>query len=321
MSTKFTAPVGADSKKLDVDKIGAGMQLCTFYGLVDVGTQETNYGAKRQVYLCFEFPQEMRVFWEGDDPKPSAIFTKETLSMHEKANLRRTFIEPMSDKSFTDTEAANFDMSTLLGKHFVGTIRHTPDGKYANMVSVSPLDEKNKNMFGLQSLSVPQINDTMFYHLSMGFDCENFANLPKFLREQIMNSEEGRAHAAKGGTFAEPSQKSTPSKPSNPVGKKVIMNPDSQYTYEQLKQGGWTDEQIVENNYGKWSTPVEAPKPLPPTPSVPSPGSPVAPPAAPPAAPAKPKLVMKDPNAKIEDWLAGGWTEETLVEHGHAYFQ
>ncbi len=320
--TKFTAPTGGESKKLEVEKIPSGMQLCTFYGLADLGTQETHFGQKRLCALHFEFPQQMRVFWEGDDPKPSAIYREITLSMHEKSALRSKFVEPMLGRKLTDEEAAVFDISTLLGKQFVATMADSPCGKYANIVSLSPLTEQNMLMFGLNSLNVPQINKTYFFHITMGFDSENFKNLPNFIREKLKASPEGQTFLLTGGVFNEPDEKEF--KGNN--NRKVVILPNSKYTYEQYKQAGWTDEQIVEQGFGKWeniSITTLPKKELPPLPGdsplkqnsvekqVPSPLPPVV---------EKRKVKMINPQHNIEDWLKEGWTEETLVSEGYAQY-
>ncbi|AUR83588.1 protein of unknown function DUF2815 [Vibrio phage 1.072.O._10N.286.48.A12] len=46
-----------------------------------------------------------------------------------------------------------------------------------------------------------------------------------------------------------PPKKLPPKKPSGP---KVTMNSDSDYTYEELKAEGWTDEDIVNNGFGEF---------------------------------------------------------------------
>ncbi|CAH9015853.1 putative nucleic acid-binding, OB-fold protein [Vibrio phage 393E50-1] len=46
-----------------------------------------------------------------------------------------------------------------------------------------------------------------------------------------------------------PPKKLPPKKPSGP---KVVMNADSDYTYEELQAEGWTDEDIVNNGFGEF---------------------------------------------------------------------
>lgn len=311
----FTAPVG-DSKRIDnVELISSGMQLCTLYSLVDVGTQDAgNYGPKHRVRLAFEFPQHMRVFYEGDPPKPSAIFISETLSMGNGSNLREKWVEPMIGRKLTDDQAKVFDISSLLGKHFVATIAHSPDGKWANIMAITALDANNCKLFGLTEPRVQQINPTIFYHLTQGFDTDAFANLPKKLRDIIIGSEEGRKHKASGGIFKEPADNGGYS-PAPPSGGSGLVWLSNQFTYEQLKNGGWSDDQMIAQGYAKRAEAVPPPTPVQSAPTPPPPGGA-------PTPPAEKKLVFTDPNAQpLEVWLQSGWTVEKIVAEGHATFQ
>ena len=88
MSNGFNAPEGASNKK-DVALVPAGMHLCVLYTICDLGTQETNFGEKPQIKLIYEFPKEMRVFYEGEEPRPSVISITDSFFMSAKANLRK----------------------------------------------------------------------------------------------------------------------------------------------------------------------------------------------------------------------------------------
>lgn len=337
----FTAPVEGGSTRIEnVELIPTGMQLCTFYGLADLGTQDSQkFGPKHKCQLAFEFPQELRQFYEGDEMKPCAIFTDETLSMAPKSNLRKNFIENMEGHKLTDDEAKNFRIDELIGKHYVATISHSPDGKYANISSITQLTDKNRLMFGLNESKVPQINESFFFHLSQGFTSESFKNLPKFVREKIKKSAEGLAHARNGGSFLEPDP-SDYKKNSN-AGKKIIMLPNADYTYKQYKDADWTDQMLIDNGVAKWDEPVQAPSPQAgpeapsPQPSAPkspqpqqpqegnAPQQPSAPAPAPesvPSQPAEKKFVIKN-GSDLQAWLNKGWTKELMIKNNHAHYE
>ena len=323
MSTPFIVGTGGDSKKIDAEKIPTGMRLCTFHSIVDVGTQEGGqYGPKHRVYLGFEFPQELRVFWEGDEAKPCNIWTMQTMSMHEKSSLRKSYIEPMIGKKLSDTEANAFDMSTLMGKQYIATIAHSADGKYANIVSLTPLTEQGKSMFGITG-PIDQYNNESFFHLSMGFQSDNYKSVPKFLRDKIQLSSEGVSFTTAGGTFpvidntyAPPAVTGMPSV--LPSLKKLVMLESSTHTELQLITAGWTQQQIVDNGYGKWQEATAPPKPVGATPP-PLPPVPPTPPVV--SAPSsEPVFTMNDPDAIEADYITLGWTRETLVQSGHASF-
>ncbi len=329
----FTAPLGGDSKRIDnVELIHIGFQLCTFYGLCDIGTQDSGqFGPRHKVNLAFEFPKHYRVFYEGDDAKPACVFQFETLSMNKDSNLRGKFVEPMIGRKLTDAEAEVFDISSLLGKQYIATIVHSPDGKWANIQSIIALNEQNKAMFQLPTPTIEQINPTYFFHLSQGFESKNFENLPKFLREKhLMTSQEGIAHRAKGGIFAEPP------KTNGNVQQGGIEMIDKTITYEAYKASGWTDELLIEKGIAKRivasapPAPVIATAPAPPITSVVQPivqataQSTIVPVVltVPASVPGITKLVFKDANAQpLAVWLKDGWTEAQIVEQGYATFQ
>ena len=271
----FTAPVTGNDEKRRLDNIELippGFQLCTLYAMTELGIVEGgNYGPKHKIQLIFEFPQHYRKFYEDSDAKPAAIFCTETFSMNKKANWRNKFIQPMSGVVLTDETAGRYDISQLLGKSFVATIVHSADGKWANIQSISPLNEQNCLMFGLDNPVVEQINKTIFYTLAQGFDTPEFGQLPKGLREKISQSEQGRAFAKDGGKFAEyvkdnssevPSENAPlpPSAPSAPSKSGLVMI-DKTNTYEQYIKAGWTDEQLIEHGKAKLveNNPVQTP--------------------------------------------------------------
>lgn len=319
---------GSSNKIENVELIPVGMNLCTLYGVSDLGTQSTKFGNKRQIKLAFEFPLERRVFWEGDEAKPSVISTEETMSLAEKANLRKRWIEPMTNIKLGNEQG--FDPTTLIGKNFVATVTHSPDGKWANISSIAPLDERNMKLFDLTTPSYPLVNTSYKFHLDDTFDSEAFASLPKNVRAKLRESTEGEVHLKSGGVFREPvktEQANTGTAPGGmgTNGKKLVMNPGAQYSYDALKGMNWTDDQIVEQGHATWqqATPPPATAQAPSAPSAPS--APVAPSApAAPEVPSQPqhKVKMKDPEQQglIDQWLTSGWTYELLVEHGHADF-
>jgi Fe-S cluster biosynthesis and repair protein YggX len=335
MSTenKMTAPVGGstDYKRLDVEKIPTGFQLCTLYGMALLGTQETDFGPKNRIALMFEFPQQKRVFTEGGELKPSASYMEITYSMNEKAKLR-ILVHGMV-KKMTDDEAKDFDVSSLLGKSYCATISHSADGKYANIDTLMMLNEQTKNLFSLPSIdAVEKVNEQFFFNTPQGYTSDNFKTLPNFIQDKIKASAEGKQHSLSGGTFAQNDSNGSATNSPAPKAKRKLIMIAKDFTYEQYATS-WTDEQLVEAGHAKWEeqTTVAPPMPVagPSAPSAPAPApAPVAPPTpvapAPVPAPISPpvkKLVMNDVNANIEDWYKEGWTDEMIVEQNYGYFQ
>lgn len=312
---------GTNQRIENVELIPTSFQLCTLYGIIQLGTQPSDkYGPADKVRFAFEFQEHYRVFFEGGDPQPASIFVTETLSMHEKANLRKKYVQPMSGRTMTDDEADEFDISSLLGKSFVANISHSPDGKWANIESITPLTEQNKKLFQSEPC---QVNKTQFFTLEQGFDSENFATLSNSVREKIMNSLEGKEHALAGGTFADKiknenstSTSSPQGPPSNNASSSNLIMLDTEYTYEQMIAAGWTDEMLISNGKAKLNEPTPPPTPVT---SAPTPPTPPTPPSvtAPPTAPHVPVLVMTNPDDNAEEWIAAGWTQEQIIEAGH----
>lgn len=328
MSTKMTAPIGGGGNdKLETEILPSGFQLCRLYGIVDVGTHEGGkFGPKHLLGFQFEFPLEKRVFFEGQDPRPVAIYMENNYSMHENARLR-AYIHGMVH-TMSDTEAANFDIGSLLGKWFVANIEHSSCGKYANIKTLSKIDDKNIKMFGLEGDARPvTVNDNYFFYIPQGFNSDNFKSLPEWLRKKLMKSVEGVSHTSSGGTFASTDSNdgnSTPA-PNTNVAKssKRIQMISTDYSYAQYKEN-WTDEQLIAAGHAKYveDSPVAPPKPQgPPTPS----SAPSAPPV-----PSKKTLethqsrlpdgtifTLTDKSWTVESMITAGWTIETLIEAGH----
>lgn len=318
---KMVAPVkgGGDSKKLTVEIIPEGHQLCTLYGMFRIGTHDGGqYKDKDKIALMFEFPQEKRVFYEGDDPKPSTSYLETNFSMHEKATLR-SLVHGMVGK-MTDKEAEEFNIPSLLGKTFVANMEHTVSKKdatvtYSNISSLSKLTDQTRRMFSLApDQVVERINDIAFFDLAMGFESENFKKIPNFIKDKIKESHEGKAHALSGGVFAESDSNDDSSNNSSTPQKRKLIMLVNDYTYEQYSVD-WTDEQLVEKGYAKWDEVSSPPKPQ--SSSTPPP------PMKKPLPPVKKEPVFKlnDPSWDLDDLISQGWTKETLVSEGYASFQ
>jgi len=106
--------------------------------VVDLGTLEVNYGGKSKKQ------HKIRVVWQIDenqeDGKPFIVQQRFTLSLHEKAGLRKV-LESWRGKQFTDDELQGFDVETVIGKPCLVNVVHAKkDGSmYANVTSVMRL--------------------------------------------------------------------------------------------------------------------------------------------------------------------------------------
>lgn len=168
-----------------------GLHVARCVAMVDLGTHEDTgkFGTKRQrkIRLSFELPDELAVFNEEKGEQPYVISREFTFSMHEKAALR-LFLEAWRGKKFTNSEAATFDVGTLLKVPAMLNVMHTSLGQggrvYANVGAASRLPKN--------TVCPPQITPTTIFSLAE-FDQEVFDSLPEWLRTKVSDSDEYKA--------------------------------------------------------------------------------------------------------------------------------
>lgn len=173
----------------DFKRVNPGTYAARCYSMIEIGTISEEYmGEKKRqhkVMLTWELPTELDVFHEEKGEEPYVVSKTYTLSMHEKATLRRD-LESWRGKGFTEKEAEAFDITALLGKPCMLSIIHRP-GKvdpsktYVEIASISNMPK------GL--VCPDQINPTRV----LSFDSWNqeiFDGLSDYLKEKISSSEE-----------------------------------------------------------------------------------------------------------------------------------
>jgi len=130
----------------DYKSLSAGSHIAVCNMVVDLGIQPGSGmypEPKRQVLIRFEAPNERIEYTDRDGKKqegPVVISKTFTASMHEKANLRKQ-LESWRGKKFTDEEAENFDVSSILGATCMLSVVETVKGDkvYANITSIGAL--------------------------------------------------------------------------------------------------------------------------------------------------------------------------------------
>jgi hypothetical protein len=131
----------------DFDPVPEGSHLAVCDMFVDLGIQETNYNGQvkqqHKIYLRWQIPS-LRLKYEKDGVEhegPMAIGSKFTLSLHEKAALRK-ILQSWRGRAFTPDELKKFDVTTVLGAPCLITVTHAPKdggGVYANVGAVAKL--------------------------------------------------------------------------------------------------------------------------------------------------------------------------------------
>ena len=100
----------------DFELIPAGTHIARCVQMVHVGTVlETIKGQDKElnkVRISWELPNETKEFKEGEGEKPYLMAKDYTLSMDERANLRK-MLESWRGKGFTPEEAEAFDITKL----------------------------------------------------------------------------------------------------------------------------------------------------------------------------------------------------------------
>lgn len=130
-----------DKGGTDFTPIPEDLHLAICYGIWDLGSQFTQFSdhPSHQVVIIWEIPGYRGEF-EKDGKKvnlPRVISQKYTLSLHEKANLRKV-LESWRGKKFTEEELKGFDLKKLLGVPCQIQVLHNVKGDktYANVGAI-----------------------------------------------------------------------------------------------------------------------------------------------------------------------------------------
>lgn len=161
----------------------AGSYLARCVRIVDMGTQVTEYQGERKtarkVLVAFEvLDDETR----RDDGQPFVLSKRYTLSLHEKAALRKD-LASWRGRDFTTEELKGFDLKNVLNAPaFISVVEIAKDGKtFSNIASVM------KPPKGMQA---PQASEPLVIWDMAAPDWTAFAGLNKRIVEQIEASPE-----------------------------------------------------------------------------------------------------------------------------------
>jgi len=181
--------IEASSSSSDYKPIDAGAYIARCFSMVQIGTIEQEYMGEtkelNKVRITWELPNEKKVFKEGEPEKVLTVSKEFTLSLHEKANLRK-FLESWRGRGFTDEEAKKFNISKLLGVPCFLSIIHkiSRQGKvYADISSISTLPK---------GMVCPEQVYHNFEFSFTPFDQDKFDSLPDWLKDKIRTSKEYR---------------------------------------------------------------------------------------------------------------------------------
>lgn len=140
-----------------------GNHVATCYQVIDLGFQESNWQGniswKHKVFVNFELSNE-----KMQDGRPFSVGARYTLSLHEKAELRKA-LESWRGRGFTEQELEGFDLFNILDKPAMVNVQHNESNgnTYANISAITPLPKgmdvpKRENELIQYSLDDPDTN-------------------------------------------------------------------------------------------------------------------------------------------------------------------
>lgn len=180
----------AESNGSSFELMAAGAYAARCYSMIYMGTlkEEFNGEVKNQkkVRFSWEFPTEQKIFKPENGMQPYVISKDFTLSMHEKASLRK-FLESWRGQAFTEDQAKSFDVTALLGKPCMLNIIHKPKKNgdmRLDMASVSKLPK---------GMECPTQINTNFVFTVLDFTQTEFDVLPEYIKDKVKTSKEYQA--------------------------------------------------------------------------------------------------------------------------------
>lgn len=162
----------------------AGNYIARCISMVEIGTVEETYlGVKKMLHkvrIGWEFPHELKVFNEEKGEQPIVVSKEYTLSLFEKANLRKE-LESWRGKAFSEVEAKKFDITKLIGVPCMINLIHKPSEKdptkiYEKISAITPI---------AKGVTCPeQINPSFIFSFDE-FSEQKYNSLPQFLKDKI----------------------------------------------------------------------------------------------------------------------------------------
>lgn len=180
----MTLIVSADTgSKFLIDE-GSYLARCCW--VIDLGTQQSDFGPKRKLLLAWELPEVLRTFDDTIGPEPATVTKFYTASLSEKANLRKD-LELWRGRAFSAEELAGFDLRKLLGVPCLLTITHRANAAGEKRATVAGLGKLPRGV------EVPAASQpTRLYDLDEP-NHSVFSELPQWLRDVIAESSEYQA--------------------------------------------------------------------------------------------------------------------------------
>lgn len=163
----------------------AGSYIGRCYSMVHIGTvKETILGVDKllnKVRIAWELPTELKVFKEENGEQPIVMSREFTLSLNEKATLRK-YLAAWRGKDFTEDEAKSFDITKLIGVPATIIITHKQSKSGNAYAEISSLGMLTKGV-----TCPPAINKPVILSYD-NFDYDVYNTLPDFIKDKIRTS-------------------------------------------------------------------------------------------------------------------------------------
>jgi hypothetical protein len=178
--------INATNTGIKRELIPAGNYVARCYSMIHIGTVETDYMGETTLQnkcnITWELPEEKRVFKEENGEQPMVISQEFTLSMADKANLRK-ILESWRGKGFTEDEAKSFDITKLLGIPCMLSIIHKVSKKGSEYAMISSIAAMPKGM-----KCPDQINPSFIFNFEDNFNEKALESFPDFIKDKIKSS-------------------------------------------------------------------------------------------------------------------------------------
>jgi hypothetical protein len=164
----------------DYKPIEEGVHIARCIGLIDLGQQDSIFyeGTKHHVLIIWDIPAET---YEKDDEVFTRQISKEfTMSLHEKANLRKT-LDSWRGKRFTEKELEGFNLINILGKGCqIQIVNVEKNGKtYSNIQAIMTLPKGAK---------IEEAEKTTVFDFDDKEALGKITLLPEWIQNKIMKS-------------------------------------------------------------------------------------------------------------------------------------
>lgn len=170
-----------------------GNHVARIYSIIHIGTILSDFknedGSDKlvnTVSIGWELPNEKRTFNEEKGPQPMVISQDYTLSMNEKANMRK-LVQGIIGTDLDEEEAGAFDVSKLMGMECMLQINHKTSKKGSQYAVVASGATIPKGMKVPKAINEPRVLD---YD---NWNEELFQSLPDFMKDKISSSYQFRS--------------------------------------------------------------------------------------------------------------------------------